>query len=658
MLPQSRPTKRPRLALSCVVCRRRKVRCGKEQPQCNNCVRIGENCVYNVGSRDPETGRILRETEDTESTGRLSSTKESPRGKHESTLKDVHLSPPKDYLSKHRGARQRYIGRTFWGSVSGQEKLNDSFFYDERAGHPDLPPPHILSMPLARSFHSLPIKAVSDIFLQSFLVGVHPLCPLVDVPAFQVKYQDFWRRCEESSLFQSPELVEDPTFSCLLWAILYTGASVALDATWTSALKDLNRTETVRQLRTSYSDGLNACRHTEHPTLNTLIASMLVYHFMPQEALGSSLFVVTTCRLAQSMGLHQDDLPGSRIPQKYQRRVWWYIIWLDVQTSLASGLPTCCGETADRVQMVSSFKDSVKDESNRSMLPDTSSSSDISVIMQYAIGRYETARLQGRLIHRIQSAHALSQQTIAEIITMIKELRLTIDNLIAKLPVHGVPEKGMIPSRLANASPLTNSTYFEDQTNEPGVLSTWVRIMLSLLKLEVVITLQKTLLSPPESPGAPASWDSTVRLCLDYLQIYLHLCRTPAFEPYSWFCVTYYGPQQCALLILLWLNQHHTKVANEQEMRYCVDEFIDYCTSRQSASDDTKSENLPLKVLIRLRKQLDSESGEDTRTTGSSFEGMPGPQAISTAIVPTNTVEEVDSLADIFDFDNWSMSLS
>ena len=43
---------RPRQSLSCVVCRRRKVRCGKEQPACGNCVRINESCEYDSNIPD------------------------------------------------------------------------------------------------------------------------------------------------------------------------------------------------------------------------------------------------------------------------------------------------------------------------------------------------------------------------------------------------------------------------------------------------------------------------------------------------------------------------------------------------------------------------------------------------------------------------------
>jgi hypothetical protein len=59
MLPlEPRPIKRPRLSLSCIVCRRRKVRCGREQPKCANCVRMKENCVYKAMARDGFTGQL------------------------------------------------------------------------------------------------------------------------------------------------------------------------------------------------------------------------------------------------------------------------------------------------------------------------------------------------------------------------------------------------------------------------------------------------------------------------------------------------------------------------------------------------------------------------------------------------------------------------
>ena len=50
---QSRPKK---YGLSCLVCRRRKVKCDGGRPNCANCVRLSERCNYNV--QDPTITRL------------------------------------------------------------------------------------------------------------------------------------------------------------------------------------------------------------------------------------------------------------------------------------------------------------------------------------------------------------------------------------------------------------------------------------------------------------------------------------------------------------------------------------------------------------------------------------------------------------------------
>jgi hypothetical protein len=119
--------KRPRLALSCVVCRRRKVKCGKEQPQCRNCERLGEICGYDAGVRDTDTGRVLRVEETRENHPPSVAASGEPTFKdHEKSPaqptsnrgKPIYLAP--DYLTLQRGARVRHVSRTFWGFVNGQ----------------------------------------------------------------------------------------------------------------------------------------------------------------------------------------------------------------------------------------------------------------------------------------------------------------------------------------------------------------------------------------------------------------------------------------------------------------------------------------------------------------------------------------------------------
>jgi hypothetical protein len=112
--------RRPRLALSCVVCRRRKVKCGKEKPECHNCQRMGENCAYDTGIRDTETGRVLRATEAEDYPPPQIAPEDQNFNVQEKPSAENQISLAPDYLSLQRGARVRHIGRTFWGFVNGQ----------------------------------------------------------------------------------------------------------------------------------------------------------------------------------------------------------------------------------------------------------------------------------------------------------------------------------------------------------------------------------------------------------------------------------------------------------------------------------------------------------------------------------------------------------
>lgn len=125
----SYPVKRPRLALSCLVCTRRKVRCGREQPHCSNCERLGETCVYNPGTRDPGTGRVLRAGDNEDSNdgeGPMPNTQKP--GNHQSSLDMFFKAPeqgaPYDALALSRdrlsvrNAQFRYVGKSFWGFVN------------------------------------------------------------------------------------------------------------------------------------------------------------------------------------------------------------------------------------------------------------------------------------------------------------------------------------------------------------------------------------------------------------------------------------------------------------------------------------------------------------------------------------------------------------
>lgn len=67
LLHATRPmqSRSKKYGLSCLVCRRRKVRCDGGRPSCANCLRLSERCHYNV--QDPTVTRLQNALIDLES---------------------------------------------------------------------------------------------------------------------------------------------------------------------------------------------------------------------------------------------------------------------------------------------------------------------------------------------------------------------------------------------------------------------------------------------------------------------------------------------------------------------------------------------------------------------------------------------------------------
>lgn len=515
-LSDERKTKRPRLALSCVECRRRKLKCDKAEPRCNNCLRSGEACVYNPGARDATTGRVVRAEDDqfvAEQNSGIQISQASSSSRIDEPLPGTHaaheISLPAVYLNDQRG-HHRYVDQTFWGLLNGEEELSKEIIYGKEDHPHDMPPSHVAIVPLALCIQAIPTRPVSDAFVKSFYICIHPLHPLMDTFSFKLEYELLWDWFGAANGLLPVRLVTDPTFMCLLLAILYTGACTMSEEDWKSAtFHNFERIETIKRLSNACHESLDACKYTEHPTIYTLIASILLRQFTDDKAMGNAIFISTTLRLVQSMGLHR-EIESSQISRDVQRKIWWHVLWLDVQASLTTGLPPCCGkEHVDNVEMIALDKTiGIYSDGRLINYNKVEDGPKLSLAMLYARGRYETAKLQHQIFCYIQGAKKLSQQTVTELTEAATQLRLRIDVLITKIPTQGIPEEGIMPSVLTNASPRTDSSLYEDQVQKPGILGAWIRIMLSLLKLEVVITLQKTLLVPfSEDASSRRTWN-------------------------------------------------------------------------------------------------------------------------------------------------------
>ncbi|KAJ5753995.1 uncharacterized protein N7511_008148 [Penicillium nucicola] len=697
------PIKRPRLALSCVVCRRRKVRCGREHPHCANCTRMNEICVYNTGVRDELTGRVQHASLDDQSyqsnerptnhhsgsetgvwpgaqapgiLGTPGSEVESPNASPldlrsaypanrgatsihtDQTSKNKKIVPKsnfnpfttsesssaqrpvpicKDHLTFERNGHSRFIGRAFWGSIAGKEPQTNNLFKSHHSTH------EIDSYAsAARMFSllkSLPARPISDALLEVFFIAVWPICPLVDRCTLQKDYDDFWNWCEKNDeSLPSQKFIDDPTFFCLLFAILYCGASTASDTHWDSAqLRNEYKDTILQQLKTNYTASLSQSRHLEHPTMNTLVSTLLIGPFIGHsyDSMEQSISISTTVRIAQSMGLHREATWSAlnHKEQETRRRIWWHIVWLDLQSSVSTGLPLCCGsDTIDGASGVACENiDGAVMNSEVLDLPSV-----------FTIGRSESTRLQSNIISHLQSSRDMTTNKLSDLAMDAKQLEQTLDTLIGRISTRTVVEA----------------------TSQPTDFTRWARAMLTLMQLETAILLHKpVLVSPVEKDlNSKKLWTRIVHLCIAYLRVFKWLHDTPALSYYTWYWEGQYGPLQCALLTLTYLQQSRTS-SEVPKAQSCLDDYIRLVVAQYQSpgsSPDNEAagdidagqgqlkERMPIAIqaLIDLHKSLDL-------SLGSTLQAEKSTNTISATNEPGLDVESIPNMAEP-EFEAWA----
>lgn len=369
----------------------------------------------------------------------------------------------------------------------------------------------------------LPTKAVCDLFLYSFIVGVRPVYPLIHLPTFRTDYNAFWHwyTYEYSDTLTQDQLFADATFIPLLFAVLYAGAVAAPANFWAGAqpLAGLAVDTTVDKLRTSYRKGLDYCQYMRFPTVNTLVASLLSRGCSnpDDEALEDQAFINVVVRTARSIGLHREHVLAGLDPptRETYRRIWWHVVYLDTQYSLRYGSQTCCGPEGDQwdVQMVSEASDEaigdfadLRPQFFGSMPSSMRPTRTTSIFMLFVLGRYETTRFMHKLLVRVNSCQRFNQDDLNMLFDAFKTLQIKINALINRMPTQGAPEKGLVPFRLANASILTHESLYSDQSEEPSVFISWARITLTMLLKGCLLGLKKLFLGHPHLTAEHKLW--------------------------------------------------------------------------------------------------------------------------------------------------------
>jgi hypothetical protein len=315
----------------------------------------------------------------------------------------------------------------------------------------------------------MPPRPVCDALVEAFLRFIYPIYPLIDTAKFLGWYVDFWKWSgeESQSAIIPTTLLNDLTGNCLLFAILFAGSSVAPAATWTQPpLRQANKDTIVKQVKAAYLKTLSACDHLEHPTMSTIISELIADPFMRREleSLSNGLFVSSVSRLSQSIGLHWEstgtdlDLPG----QQHRRRIWQHIVWMDVQYSIASGLPLCCGMgLVNPLDIATGMPSQEGDSQDQYMMS----------LLQFA--HSETARLEHQLLSLVQNTRMIEEDEYHQLVSEAG----AINNKI---------QTGMlIPSQQGE---------IRDQS---FAYSQWTRIILRMSQINILVLLETPFLEVP-----------------------------------------------------------------------------------------------------------------------------------------------------------------
>jgi hypothetical protein len=197
--------------------------------------------------------------------------------------------------------------------------------------------------------------------------------PVLHLRSFAHDFQAFWEETG-SPIGHDAQigslLRRKPSFICLLASILF--ASLVSSAT--SRLATILDDDPDLAPETMYFVAMVSATLTgfpRRPSLDTLAAYIVAQsQFVREEDFSDSPdFISTAFRIALGMGLHRQlpDAGFTTAELEMRRRLWWYILHLDVMSSASSGLsPLFIDDKMANANTISQYDRHEDDPDNRS----------------------------------------------------------------------------------------------------------------------------------------------------------------------------------------------------------------------------------------------------------------------------------------------------
>jgi hypothetical protein len=281
---------------------------------------------------------------------------------------------------------------------------------------------------------ALPPKLVCDNLYRNFLCYVNPAIPILHLLTFHERYERFWDWYLIWDGKTSPEgvLAEIPSFLPLMLSVLFTASLTPSTPESVGGLQQAQNLQ--RKLYQVTSRSLTMVGFPQDPAICALEAFVLMHSVLikEEEAISSCSFIATACRIAQAMGLHRDgtEFNIDSIHAEERRRLWWYIMHLDVMASLLSGLPLILSSEYSTTRPIAERKDELVSEVDfPSGLEDFEPLYPGYVL---ARGRYEISSTIRNILQSNISLHSKTSQ-VQSLKATIKKLSIRTEARIKKL---------------------------------------------------------------------------------------------------------------------------------------------------------------------------------------------------------------------------------
>jgi hypothetical protein len=194
--------------------------------------------------------------------------------------------------------------------------------------------------------NQMPSRETCQPFLENFIHSIHPIVPLCDTLTLRQLYDEFWATLSPSYSVEALALIV---------SVLYTGAanSTVIDVqSCSTLLRFFDKIFGTIDFAGYHARNIEASMQIlqSYIIMNTFKAS----HLAPYSAFG---FLPETIRFAQSLRLHVDKKPGDPRDRELRRRIWWHLLFLDVESTIATGLPPIIHRPGYTTQLPSLFPD-------------------------------------------------------------------------------------------------------------------------------------------------------------------------------------------------------------------------------------------------------------------------------------------------------------